>query len=376
MRSIKYIAYNDHSGYAVAAARTMRGLIEAGVPLNWTPLAPGRSGTSGLWYGVEAAPSALDPALDPHCLRAVDHDVVIVHTVPDYFPEWLARERGRFRVAYTTWEADRLPVHWPGVLNAFDLVLVPCEWNRRVMRRDGVTAPIAVVPHISEPIDARGEALPLAAGPETTVFYTINTWDWRKAMPETIEAYLRAFTRHDDTLLVVKTDRHDRTRKGLHWRFPPRVSRRVRRLRRRHRNAPRVQLIDRPLSGPQVHALHRQGHCFLSLTHGEGWGLGAFDAARAGNQIVITGFGGHCDYLPAGHATLLDYRRVPVAYPVPGIPFQPHQCWAEADMDQAVDALRRVRPEPNPALAEHIAHHYNRRTVTHRLLEALARHVH
>lgn len=61
---------------------------------------------------------------------------------------------------------------------------------------------------------------------------------------------------------------------------------------------------------------------------------------------------------------------------VPGIPFQPHQRWAEADMDQAVAALRRVRAEPNPALADHIARHYNRPAVTRRLLEALAAHVH
>ena len=38
-------------------------------------------------------------------------------------------------------------------------------------------------------------------------------------------------------------------------------------------------------------AIHAIGDCYVSLTHGEGWGMGAFDAATLGKPVLITGWG-------------------------------------------------------------------------------------
>jgi len=99
-----------------------------------------------------------------------------------------------------------MPQHWPDLLNATDLVMVPTEWNREVFVGSGVRTPVAVVPHVATaPVPGdRGTSMGLRD--DDFIFYTIGRWDERKAVFLTLEAYLRAFTADDPVVLVVKTN--------------------------------------------------------------------------------------------------------------------------------------------------------------------------
>lgn len=372
---IKYVSFNEPSGYGIAAARYIRGLVEAGVAVTWTPMAQARGTESGLWYGPWAEPSRTDPLLDDLCMRPIDYEVVLVHTVPEYYPSWRRREKGKTLVGYTTWETDTLPDHWPDLLNSMDMLLVPCQWNKSVMQRGGVTVPIAVVPHISVSQGGDTEPLQLARRPEDTVFYSINTWTWRKALWLTVEAYLKAFTASDPVLLVLKTSQHDLTRRGF-WRYRPKTTSALRSIMREYPNPARIQLIADTLTESQIMNLHQQSHCYLSLTTGEGWGMGAFDAARAGNQVVITGYGGPAEFLPKTLAHLIDYREVPLAGPEVCASYQAGQLKADPDLEQAVDCLRTLYATgqaslENSALQAHITEHFNAAVVTAQLLASI-----
>ena len=63
------------------------------------------------------------------------------------------------------------------------------------------------------------------------------------------------------------------------------------------RDAPTICVLPYELSGRGVDMLHEIGDAYVSLSHGEGWALGAFDAATRGTPVLATGFGGHRDYL-------------------------------------------------------------------------------
>lgn len=365
MQGLKYVSWGDTTGYAVAAKAYVRALGEAGVALTWAPMMPGGAG-----YEYQPVRQWPDPALSPLCNRPLDYDTVVIHTVPEYYPDWIARERrpGRRIFGYTVWELDTLPRDWPRILNQLDGVLVPCRWNVEVFRRSGVTVPIHVVPHLSQfeyidaPTDADRAALRARLGPgrgktPRCVFYTIGFWSHRKAPYLAIEAYWRAFTADDPVLMVVKTCANDITRLHRHWRngfrlrHPSPRATAARMARHQARPAPLAVIADETLSDGEILALHEMGDCFVSLTRAEGWGLGAFEAARLGKPVVMTGYGGQTDFLSPEHAHLLDYEMVPVHEPTWAGSYKPSDAWAQPSVEQAARIMRAVYEDPAGAAA-------------------------
>ena len=74
-----------------------------------------------------------------------------------------------------------------------------------------------------------------------------------------------------------------------------------------------VVIAANGLTGRLIDALHATGDCFVSLSHGEGWGLGAFDAATLGKPLLISPYGGPAEYLPRDYPGFIDYAMVPVS---------------------------------------------------------------
>jgi glycosyltransferase involved in cell wall biosynthesis len=392
MQGLKYISWADNTGYAVAAKAYLRGLVDAGVALTWAPLLPGVGG-----YDIPEGETRWPCAkLDGVCNRPLDYDTVLIHAVPEYYPHWIEQERreGRRIFGYTVWELETLPTHWPAILNQLDAVLVPCRWNVEVFRRSGVTVPIHVVPHLSQ-----FEGLPAASARDHTalrariapqwlreprlIFYTVAFWSHRKAPYLALEAYLRAFNADDPVLLVIKTTDKDITQWRRHWRNGfrlrhPSPQRGVnQRLRRFRSPAPVAVIADESLSDGEILALHELGDCFVSLTRTEGWGLGAFEAARLGKPVVMTGYGGQRDFLDPELSRLVDYHMVPVHEPTWSSSYKPEDNWAEPDLDQAARYLREVfehrqgARERGRLQAEKIAREFSRDEVIGTLLEAL-----
>ena len=79
--------------------------------------------------------------------------------------------------------------------------------------------------------------------------------------------------------------------------------------------------------------MHRR--LLRSVTRGEGWGLGPFDAATLGKPVIITGWGGHLDFLGADYPGLIAYTMAPVSGWLHGASYRPTQQWAVADRHDA-----------------------------------------
>jgi glycosyltransferase involved in cell wall biosynthesis len=343
MRGLKYISWGDTTGYAIAAKTYIRALIDTGVALTWVPMMPGKHS-----YEAQAATTWPCPKLTTVCNRSIDYDTVLIHTVPEYYPEWIEREQlnGRRIFGYTVWEVESLPGHWPEILNRLDGVIVPCGWNADVFRTSGVKVPIHVVPHLSQfsempiPSHAAREALQVRLAHESLfqgrfIFYTIGYWSNRKAPYLALEAYWKAFDDRDQVLMIVKTSAVDITTWHRHLRNGfrrqhPGTDRTVARLAAKYsRTAPFLIIPDESLSDEEMFALHDMGNCFVSLTRTEGWGLGAFEAARLGKPVVMTGYGGQLEYLDPEFAWLVDYEMVPVYEPAWPSNYKPGDKWSE-----------------------------------------------
>lgn len=390
---IRWMSLPPGSGYGEASREYLAGLRAAGVPVTWTPLG---------WHDVLPG-STFGPARDPQTDglehgdlvgRAVAHDTVVVHATP-FWHDWLARQaEGRRLVAYTTWETDRLPPERVAILNRYDAVLVPSAFNRSVLVASGVEPPVEVVPHALPPVALSGRAAGPAGAPAKPAgrardrpftCYLLATWSARKAIPDAVEAFCRAFDATDPVRLVIQSGPTDL------------VAARARRLGRDpggsdatwfslarllagRPGAPEILLRTRHLDEAGVAALHDEGDCFLLLSRGEGWGLGAFAAAAAGNPVVVTGWGATPEYLPTGYPYLVDHDLAPARADPLDLLLEapPSGRWARARVDHAAELLRQVYERPDEAAAwarraqEELHARYHRARVTRRLLTALA----
>ena len=343
--AFRYIAEDGSTGYSVAAGRLVHAVRDAGVEVEMLGLTDTHRGSRASWV--------------PHSRDASDQVAVAAAgapTVMHLVPEHLVHLRGACAgplVVHTVWETDRPPARWPALLNNSDGVIVPTEWNARAFRAAGVRVGIEVVPHVActpapDAVDQR-----LAIPEDLVVFYTIGRWDERKQPELAVRAFCEAFTADDPVTLVVKTGNLVELPPSDDWgsRSPLYLTTgwQVARLLRAYPRPPRIQLWVDEWDDERVAALHARGDCYITLTHGEGWGLGSFDACAYGNPVIATGWSGHLDYLE-GSALLVDHDVVAVNSSAPRS-YSPDQLWAQPRLDHAVELLRRVAADPAAARA-------------------------
>lgn len=393
MRGLKYVSWGDTTGYAVAAKAYVRALIAANVPLTWSPMLTGRN-----LYEPYLSRQWSCAKLASVCNRVIDYDTVLIHTVPEYYPAVIreAREAGHRVLGYTVWELERLPSHWPAILNQLDGVIVPCRWNAQVFRDSGVSVPIHVVPHLSqfEEIEStltstadqrRWQERLQAAGAKSDafVFYAVGFWSNRKALALVLEAFLDAFDASDPVALVLKTSRNDITRWHRHWRHGFRLRHPspsvtvAQRLKAHSCPAPCVVVTDEGLTDAEMLALHRHGDCFVSLARTEGWGMGLFEAARLGKPVIACAYGGQTDYLGLDETCIVPHEMVPVNEPTWALSYRETDQWAEPSVAHASRSMRAVFESPQAfrvravRQSERIRREFSADAITRRLLKAL-----
>jgi glycosyltransferase involved in cell wall biosynthesis len=384
---IRYVAYGDVSGYALAALGYIRALHNAGVPV-WpffsaprpSPLqSEERPPDLPLGRALEGDANFADlPALMHATAKAIPYDTVLAHTHPEYWPR--LAESGRRLAGYSVWETDALPETWPSLLNRADCILVPSQFNAELYARCGVKQPVHVVPHIrrnawSESAARDGRALRQRLGiPENNfLFYTIAVWNPRKAVGELISLFARQFGVDDGISLLVKTSSTSIDAAAGSRELAERIVAEAGRASGRRPGKVVVLAADN-MSGLAIDAIHAAGDAYVSLTHGEAWGLGAFDAATLGKPVIVTGWGGQLDYLGRDYPGLVRYEMTPVE---PHALYRPGQRWAAADEGHAAQLMRKAAQrdrallEGAAAVRESIAPRYAEAAVARQFIAAL-----
>jgi glycosyltransferase involved in cell wall biosynthesis len=203
------------------------------------------------------------------------YDFVLIHATPTIWPtivsEELAKNANVKIVGYTVWETNAIPQKWIKCLKEVHKVVVPCEWNRRVFSKQ-VDKVCCIETPIDE-IDEIDEKFVLPFDKDDFVFYTINAWNERKAIDELIACFIKSFEGSKHVKLFIKT-------------FTKNVV-----------DHEQIVVNYSQLTDKQVKAIHKKYQCFVSLSKGEGTGLGACESAISGNPVICAKYGGHKDYL-------------------------------------------------------------------------------
>lgn len=326
------ISYSGHfldpSGYGAAARRMVSALELAGADVR-----------IGVNLSDQSRPIRPDAhiaaffARGPHETQA---DVHIVHTLGHKFPEVIPRVSAYYAVGMTCWETSHLPAPMIQGCSAVQLVLVPCVDNVQVFRAAGLKTalvPYPVGPNIyAEPIPA------LAAVKSTHTLYTVAAWQPRKNLQGTLVAMLTATADRDDVSIILKVSGGPMVQSS--------VETAVLQLRAALKlpGRPDIHVIGR-ITEEQMYWLHQMASCYVSLSHGEGFGIPALDALAAGRTLILSNHGGYRDLLhPHGRIRCGAYgvscRLTPVVqdYPL----FDGTQLWGDPDLYEAQRTIRDV----------------------------------
>ena len=129
---------------------------------------------------------------------------------------------------------------------------------------------------------------------------------------------------------------------------------------------PDVTVVDRHVTRDDQMRLIEASDCLVSLHRSEGLGLHLMEAMWLRTPVIATRYSGNLDFMNDGNSVLVDAELIPVTdrqgyYPTSAV-------WADADLDQAADAMRRLSSDAgyHERLAD-AAHRdmMNQRSMTH-----------
>lgn len=358
----------EHDGTARAVRLHARALHAAGIPVLLEGFSDRFVGSDGNVRDVREIPESV--ALETEALRRADVGALLVRvkhlviSTPDLLrnqllPRFVLREPDpenlvammqyafSTTVVYSVWERTTIDHEVARLLAAVAECWVPCEQNKRLLERHGVSR-VVVVPHPYPP-DSQLVKLTRRRPYEESRFYAIGTWQPRKGFHELIGAFLLAFKPGDRATLAIKY-------REMKWPDYPSPEESVKRWfedeRVRERGwtlenaAGHLSLYGAHWGEQRILRLHFDSNIYVASSRGEAWCLPAFDAKLAGNRLVHVPFGGTADFAGPGD--------VPVPFVMGPVPksygWEQDAMWADYQVHALAESLReaarsRVDPE-------------------------------
>jgi glycosyltransferase involved in cell wall biosynthesis len=274
---------------------------------------------------------------------AQEGGVIIFHINPDILSlVWNALGRRRLLhrriVAVWIWELETPPKRWRRAVSLVDEIWAPSQFAAVAMRKIAVGKPVHVLPYVFDILATRTvpakDPLPTLTG-KTIVFfaYDVRSVHARKNPEAVVAAFRSAAAENPNAALVIKINNN------AAW---PEASTRVQKAAEGLSN---VVLMHDKLSDDEMQDLFARVDIVISLHRSEGFGMLMASAMAAAKPVIATGWSGNLDFMTQDCSVLVGYKLTPVVDPQHVYDqFDAH--WAEPDVKQAAEALRRLLADP------------------------------
>lgn len=227
-----------------------------------------------LWWD----PYRLSPELVTYCcqLRDVPRPATVVTWGVNFMP-YPEYER---RLAYTVWDDRPVPPFFTTVAeeSGYHALAVPSAHTRNLLREEGVTLPIALIPHGVCPeewpeVDRRGRRYGVD---RPFTFLHIGIGHVRKNQYALVEGFQAAFRADDPVRLVLKVWGEDL----------------------REVEDPRIRFVRESLTPEAVWGLYRDADAYVYPSRAEGFSLTTLEAMSTGLPVILpchTALADQCD---------------------------------------------------------------------------------
>lgn len=221
---------------------------------------------------------------------------------------------------------------------------LPCDANIQAFLNSGVDAHRLHKVHVPFfPNDQHLSLVNRTRDPGPTRFYQIGVLDQRKDQSKLLLCFLSAF-RRGEAELTIKT-----THLGVDLQQLCQITLQDEQVRANGwteiSTSQGVSIVNEVWPEDRLLDLHRRGDVYVTLSHGEGWEMSAYDALLSGNRMVYTASGGPQEFAAEGDL-LVPTTRNPLCDPF--YRWEPDARWIDCDRADVVRQLRAAHENPLP----------------------------
>ena len=301
-------------------------------------------------------------------------------TIDSIIPTFGQESGGKYRILYTTIEAETIPSQFTDVAKMYNEVWVVSDFCKKVLEESGYTGKVLVFP---DTIDLnlysdKGEKYKFNPELNGFVFVSVFGWSYRKGYDVLLRSYLKEFSAEDNTtLLVVSRYQGDRNNKD---KIRTEIEKYIKGCGKN--NPARILRCSKVIPENQMASLYRACDAFVLFTRGEGFGLPYCESSVCGLPVISTNCSGQTMFLNKDNSYLLDIDKTEI---IPEGTMQVHywdnQRFPSLKSEQAIIAggklMRDVfenyskAKKKNKKLKEFVEKNYNIKTVCEKMKNRL-----
>lgn len=216
-----------------------------------------------------------------------DVDIVLEGMNHHYFYEDF---KSKIKIAFTVWESTRLPGYFVNkLIEKFDYFWVVTEWHKKVLSEQGV--PESRIFVVNEAVDP--EFFPEDFDPSFAdyqdgrfKFSIFGRWDFRKAIPEIIDSFLKEFKKEEPVDLILSVDNPYAV---------DQMKTTEERIEHYHFTDDRLKVKHFVKRSDYLKYI-KNGHVLITCARAEGWNIPLIEALASGTPALYTDYGAQLEF--------------------------------------------------------------------------------